>query len=172
MTPTLIYSILFSSRFIFSWEITPLHRSVGSSSGRGSNRRTLNRKKIRWKGEKEEEEYRGRRCDVTTIIHFRRTAFSSQLKSKVGHILVKTPGLRIMLNIDGTPIASRSHTLPSHTQNSWILPSSLSLGVPVPHTTQCMRHLDPSVLDFSLSLYRHTYMYSLLVLTLSVVHNK
>jgi hypothetical protein len=34
--------------------------------------------------------------------HFRRAAFSSQLKSKVGHILAKAAALRIMLNIDGT----------------------------------------------------------------------
>ncbi len=46
--------------------------------------------------------------------------------------------LRIMLNVDGAPISSRSHTHPSHTQNSRLLTSSLSLGVPGPHTTQCM----------------------------------
>ena len=53
--------------------------------------------------------------------HFRRTALSSQLKSKVGHILTKAAALRIMLNIDGTPITSRSHTHPSHTQKSHLL---------------------------------------------------
>ena len=74
-----------------------------------------------------------------TNFHFRRAAFSSQLKSKVGHILVKAAALRIMLNVDGAPIASRSHTHPSHTQNSRLLTSSLSLGVPVPRATQCMR---------------------------------
>jgi hypothetical protein len=37
-------------------------------------------------------------------------AFSSQIKSKVGNILVKTTTLRIALNIDGSPIASTSHT--------------------------------------------------------------
>ncbi len=72
--------------------------------------------------------------------HYRRAAFSSQLKSKVGNILVKASALRITLNIDGTPIASRSHTHPSHSQtSSRLLTSSLSLGVPVPHATQCMR---------------------------------
>jgi hypothetical protein len=71
--------------------------------------------------------------------HFRRAAFCSQLKSKVGHILAKAAALRIMVNIDGAPIASRSHTHPSHTQNSRLLTSSLSLGVPVPRATQCMR---------------------------------
>jgi hypothetical protein len=58
--------------------------------------------------------------------------------SQVGQILGKTGGLRIMLNIDGEPIPSRSHTHPSQTQNSHLLTSSLSSGVPVPHTTQCL----------------------------------
>jgi len=49
-----------------------------------------------------------------TMYHYRRAAFSSQLKSTVGHILAKAAALRINLNIDGAPIASRSHTHPSH----------------------------------------------------------
>ncbi len=72
-----------------------------------------------------------------TNFHFRRAAFSSQLRSKVGH--AKAEALRINLNIDGAPIASGSHTHPSHTQNSRLLTSSLSLGVLVPRATQCMR---------------------------------
>jgi hypothetical protein len=40
--------------------------------------------------------------------HYRRTVFSSQLKSKVGNILTKAAALRI----NGAPIASRSHTQP------------------------------------------------------------
>jgi hypothetical protein len=39
--------------------------------------------------------------------HFRRAAFSAQLKSKIGNILAKAAALRITLNIDGAPIASR-----------------------------------------------------------------
>jgi hypothetical protein len=70
---------------------------------------------------------------------FRRAAFSSQLKAKVGNILAKAAALRINLNIDGAPIASKSHTHPSHSQTSRLLTSSLSLGVPVPRATQCMR---------------------------------
>jgi hypothetical protein len=42
--------------------------------------------------------------------HFRRAAFSVQLKSKIGNILAKAAALRITLNIDGAPITSRSHT--------------------------------------------------------------
>ena len=36
--------------------------------------------------------------------HYHRVAFCSQIKSKVGNILTKDEGLRITLNIDGTPI--------------------------------------------------------------------
>jgi hypothetical protein len=71
--------------------------------------------------------------------HCRRAAFSSHLKSKVGHLLAKAEALRINLKIDGAPIASRSHTHPPRSQTSRLLPSSLSLGVPVPRSTQCMR---------------------------------
>ena len=47
---------------------------------------------------------------VQTNFHFLRTVFSSQFKSKVGNILDKVASLRINLNIDGAPIASRSHS--------------------------------------------------------------
>ncbi len=72
-------------------------------------------------------------------LSLRRAAFSAQLESNVGHILAKAAALRINLNMDGAPIASRSHTHPSHSQTSRLLTSSLSLGVPVPRATQCMR---------------------------------
>ncbi len=71
--------------------------------------------------------------------HFRHAAFSVQLKNKVGLVLVKAVVLRINLNLDGAPIASKSHTHPSHSQTSRLLTSSLSLGVPVPRPTQCVR---------------------------------
>jgi hypothetical protein len=70
--------------------------------------------------------------------HLRRAAVSAQLKSKVGLVLTKTAALRITLNLDGTPIISRTHTHPSHSETSRLLTSSLSLGVPVPRSTQCM----------------------------------
>jgi hypothetical protein len=66
------------------------------------------------------------------------TTVSSQLKSKIGDILAKAAALRIILSIDGVPVESRSHTHPSHSQTSRLLTSSLSSGVPVPRTTQCM----------------------------------
>jgi hypothetical protein len=70
--------------------------------------------------------------------HFLRAAFSQQLKNKVGLALAKAAALRINLNLDGAPIASNSHTHPSHSQTSRLLTSSLSLGVPVPRPTQCV----------------------------------
>ena len=75
---------------------------------------------------------------VETNFHVRLSEFFSQLKSKFDNILTKVVLLRVNLNIDGSPITSRSHTHPSHTQNSRLLTSSLSLDVPVPHSTQCM----------------------------------
>ncbi len=73
------------------------------------------------------------------LLHFRRTTFSSHLKSKVGSTLAKAAVLRVNLTLDGAPITSRTHTHPSHSQTSRLLTSSLSLGVPVPRATQCMR---------------------------------
>ena len=72
------------------------------------------------------------------MFHYRRAAFSVQLKSKVGLTLAKEAALRITLNLDGAPIISKSHTHPSHSQTSRLLASSLSLGIPGPRATQCM----------------------------------
>ena len=81
------------------------------------------------------------------LYHFHHTSFFSQLKSKVGHILVKVASSRINLNTDGSSRisdgvrfrgSSRSHTHPSHSQTSLLLTSYLSPGVPVPHATQCL----------------------------------
>ena len=64
--------------------------------------------------------------------HYRRVVLSSHLKSKVDRTLAKDAVLRMNLNLDGTPITSRTHTHPSHSETSRLLTSSLSLGVPVP----------------------------------------
>jgi hypothetical protein len=64
--------------------------------------------------------------------------YNSHLKSKVDNILTKTTELHITLNIEDSHIVSKSHTHPSHSTTSRLLTSSLSLGVPVPHVTQCM----------------------------------
>ena len=62
---------------------------------------------------------------------YRRTEFSSQFKSKVTH------SCQTYRPTHGTPITSRSHIHLSHSQTSRLLTSSLFLGDPVPHTTQC-----------------------------------
>ncbi len=74
-----------------------------------------------------------------TYFHFHRAAVLNQVKSKCGLLLAKAAALRVTLNLDGAPIASNSHTHPSHSQTSRLLTSSLSLGVPVPRPIQCMR---------------------------------
>jgi hypothetical protein len=56
--------------------------------------------------------------------HFRPAVFSQQFKSKVALTVAKAAALRINLNLDGTPIASKSHTHPSHSQTSRLLTSS------------------------------------------------
>ena len=48
------------------------------------------------------------------LFHFKRAAFLSQLRSKVGSTLAKAAVLRVNLDIDGAPITSRTHTHPSH----------------------------------------------------------
>ena len=70
--------------------------------------------------------------------HFLRVAFLAQFKSRVVLTLTKTVALRITINLDGVPITSTTHTHPSHSQISRLLTSSLTLGVPVPRSTQCM----------------------------------
>ena len=67
---------------------------------------------------------------------FKRVVFLSQLKAKVGSTIAKAAALLVILNIDGAPITSRTHTHPSHSQTSRLLTSSLSLGVPVPRPTE------------------------------------
>jgi hypothetical protein len=62
----------------------------------------------------------------------------STLEQRLTIFSLKWWGRRITLIIDGAPLVSRSHTHPSHSQTSHLLTSSLSLGVPVPHTTLCM----------------------------------
>ena len=63
--------------------------------------------------------------------HFHHATVSAQLKSRVGLPLDKVEVLRITFNSDGSPIISKSHTHPSHSQTSRLLTSSLFLGIPV-----------------------------------------
>ena len=94
--------------------------------------------------------------------HYRRSVFCSQIKSKVGHILPKSEDQCINLNIDDSPITSRSHTHPSHSQTSLLLTSSLSLGVPVPRSTQCKWVVYISQLSVLVSPYTDTHISILL----------
>jgi hypothetical protein len=61
------------------------------------------------------------------MFHFRRAAYSAQLKSKCGNLLAKTATFRINLNLGGVPITSKSHTHPSHSETSRPSTSSLFL---------------------------------------------
>jgi hypothetical protein len=54
--------------------------------------------------------------DSSTFV-VRRSSRVSNLKSKSGNLLAKAAALCINLNLDGAPIASKSHTHPSHSQN-------------------------------------------------------
>jgi hypothetical protein len=63
---------------------------------------------------------------------------NKQFPSKVGPALAKAAAVRIMLNLDRSPIIPKSHTHPSHSETSRLLTSSLSLGIPVPRGTQYM----------------------------------
>jgi hypothetical protein len=55
------------------------------------------------------------------FFHYHHVSFSPILKSRVGNILAKASALRINLNTDGSPIVSKSHTHPSHSQTSRFL---------------------------------------------------
>jgi hypothetical protein len=91
------------------------------------------------------------------IFHYLRMTFSDQFKSKVGLTLTKAADLRITLNVDGTPIISKSHTHPSHSQTSRLLTSSLSFRYSSSSRNPVyVRHEDSSFLGFSLSSHRQS----------------
>ena len=88
---------------------------------------------------------------------------SPHRSSRKWNTSTKVPSLRINLNINVPPVSSRSHTYPSHSQTFLFFTSSLSSGhnFPVPsQPIQCMcrRCVDPSVLSFSHSLHRHSFI--------------
>ena len=94
---------------------------------------------------------------------FRRAAFYSQLKSKVGNILAKATALRINLNIDGAPIASHTHSpLPLTNFSSLIHFPFLRYPISPLHLV-CARLSPPSALAISLSPHRHPYLYTPLI---------
>ena len=91
-------------------------------------------------------------------LHFRRAACYSQLKSKVGNILAKATAMCVNLKIDDAPIASRSHSHPSHlihpSQTSRLLSTCLSFAIPYPLSTYCVR--DFSILQLYLLVSHNT----------------
>jgi hypothetical protein len=93
------------------------------------------------------------------FFHFRRAAFFTNLKSKIGKLLGKAAVLRINLNLDGVPIPSKSHTHPSHSQTFsfvnlvFIFRCYSSTTNPVYE-----RRVNLLVLVCSLSSHRHSYI--------------
>ncbi len=92
------------------------------------------------------------------FFHYLRAVFSVQLKNKVVLTLVKTTTLRMILNLDGVPIISKSHTHPSHSETSRLLTSSLSLGVPVTRQPSVCETSRFPIFRFSLSSYWHLFV--------------
>jgi hypothetical protein len=93
------------------------------------------------------------------LFHFHRVVFFSNLKSKIGNLLAKDAALRINLNLDGTPIASKSHTHPSHSQTSRLFTSSFIFRCSSSTTNPVYeRRVNLLVLVCSLSSHRHSYI--------------
>ena len=95
------------------------------------------------------------------FFHFRRAAFSSMIKSRVGSVLTKAAALRINLNLDGAPITSVSHTHPSHSQTSRLLMINLVSIFRCSSSTinpVSARRVNSLVLVCSLSSHRHSYI--------------
>ena len=76
-------------------------------------------------------------------------AKNAAFKYKVVNTLEKDGVLRINLNIDDTPITSRSDTHPSHSQTSRLLTSPLSLGIESPVQPGVYEGSDESLSDCS-----------------------
>ncbi len=103
--------------------------------------------------------------------HFCRATFPSMLKFRVGNILVKTAALRINLNLDGDPIASKSHTHPSHSQTSRFSVNLVFIFRCSSSTTNPVYERRVNLLVCSLPSHRHSYICLSLALVLSI-HNK
>ena len=87
-----------------------------------------------------------------------RVVFSSHLKSKVDNILGKDTTLWITLNIDGSPIVSKSHSPNTLTNLSFINLVSIFRGSSPSSNPVYARRVDPSVLAFSLSSHRYSFI--------------
>ena len=97
------------------------------------------------------------------IFRFHRMAFYSQLKSKLGNILVKVAALSVCINLkmDDTPIGSFQIAHSPLTLSN-LSPINIAFICKYPRTPRnpvYASRLDPSVLPLSLSLHRHPYIY-------------
>jgi hypothetical protein len=92
------------------------------------------------------------------LFHFGRAAFSLHLRTKVGSTLVKSADLRVNLNLDGDPITSRTYSPITLTNISSINLVSIFRCSSPPRNTVYSRRVDPSSLDFRISLYRQSYI--------------
>jgi hypothetical protein len=90
------------------------------------------------------------------LFHFHREVFSVTLKTKVGNTLTKDVVLRINLNIDVSPITSKIHTLPSQSETSRLLTSSLSLGI---HKSDVLRQFIKNVSKRLVRLIEFYFVY-------------
>ena len=88
--------------------------------------------------------------------HYKHTVFSSHLRSKVVNILAKVTPLWITLNIDGTPVVSRSHSPMTLTNLVFINLVYVFRCYSSPHHPVYVRLVDPSGLAFSLTSHRHS----------------
>jgi hypothetical protein len=91
-------------------------------------------------------------------LHFRRVVFVQQLKNRVGLDLDKETVLRITLNLDGSPITSKSHSPITLGNFSCINLVSIIRCSSFPRNPVYVRYVDSSPLGFSLSSHRHSYI--------------
>jgi hypothetical protein len=92
------------------------------------------------------------------VFQYSRTVFSPQWN--VYKFFTKTASIRIVLNIDGVPVASKSHTHPSSTLSnlsSINLVSIFRCSSP-PINPVYVSRVDLSPLSFRLSSHRHSYI--------------
>jgi hypothetical protein len=117
--------------------------------------------------------------------HFLRVEFSDHLRSKIGNMLTKVSSLRITLNIDSIGmfrpirvdhtnclrVAIKTHSFRRYTYSVTISHSPITLAnlssinlvfifrcSSSPRNPVYVSRVDPSVLSFSLSSHRHSYI--------------
>jgi hypothetical protein len=92
------------------------------------------------------------------FFHYRRSAFSVQLKRKVGLALAKETVLRITINLDVAPIISKSHSPITLANFSSINLVSIFRYSSSSNNPVYSSHVDSSFLGSSLSSHRQSYI--------------